>query len=42
MKTVTIYTDGGYCFANPNDVLSLAAGAATAKDDGKRRRAGGL
>ena len=20
MKTVTIYTDGGYCFANPGDV----------------------
>ncbi len=40
MKTVTIYTDGGYCFANPDNVLSLAAGAATAKDDGKRRRTG--
>ena len=38
MKTVTIYTDGGICFANPKDVLSLAAYAATAKDDGKRRR----
>ena len=38
MKTVEIYTDGEYCFANPSDVLSLAAGAATAKDDGKRRR----
>jgi len=38
MKTVEIYTDGGFCFAKPKNVLSLAADAATAKDDGKRRR----
>ena len=37
MKTVTIYTDGGVCLANPVNANSLAPCGATARMAGARR-----
>ena len=41
MKNVTIYTDGGFCLANPVNANSLAPCGATARMAGTRRLNGG-
>ena len=41
MKTVTIYTDGRVCLANPVNANSLASCGATARMAGTRRLNGG-
>ena len=41
MKTVTIYTDGGVCLANPVNANSLAPCGATARMAGTHRLNGG-